>query len=215
MNTMTYTLATPVYMVPIEDVRLAGFNPASRTEPRRLRKLMEEIKRAGCIITPLQVGADGVLADGHRRYACAKALGMTHVPVQFATLPAATLYAILNTGTEPQRGIGWSQAVAQGFPLSEVRGDNKALIELWQTVLGPEDFAEMAARRSPEIVRVARGLANFVGRGEDMAFLRAAILWMDRHNMHRMYIEARRDGISPAALVAAVEEDRPLSRRWA
>jgi hypothetical protein len=204
-----------IQMVDVNEIKSAPFNPRDRVERRALKKLLEDIRAIGFVMSPLLYSTiDDMLGDGHRRLACAKILGLTHVPVQYLPLTAAQIYALANNGSRPQGGQGWSTAAALGYPINDLPTQHRRLIEAWIEALGPEDFAEMAQRRSNDLVRVAQTLCRFVGEtGPDA--LRVALLWLDKHNMSRPFIDAKRDGIATEAVKRAIADDRPLRQMWA
>ena len=202
-----YEIASIAYLVPVDEIRTALFQPKDRTEKQALRKLMRTIKEAGRVIMPLVIAADGTLADGHRRLACAKALGLTHVPVLFEGGDPGWLFAIINGGIMPPKAKTWGGAVAEGLDPTLVPGEARGWILDMVRLLGIEGFADMATRRSPAIMPTVYRLAHYVGDESD-DFLRAALVWMDKYSMVRPAIDAMRDCAAPEALIAAVREDR-------
>jgi len=204
-----------VYM-PVDAINTAGFNPPDRTNPRSLRQLAASIAERG-ILQPLVMSIDdNCLADGHRRLAAAKLAHLDSVPVVWRGGKAAELWAALNGSTEPIKGRDWwiasshEIAVATNAPR---RMSNRlgALLR----VLGAEDYTDLASRRSPGIFTTAIRVANYVGHGDDDAFLRACLLWLDKHDQQRPVIDAlKKDAQAPAAaFLAAIREDRPLRMR--
>ena len=202
-----YEIASIAYLVPVDDIQTAPFQPKDRTEKQALKKLMRTIKEAGRVIVPLVVAADGTLADGHRRLACAKALGYTHVPVLFEGGAADWLFAVVNGGIMPPKAKTWGGAVASGLDPALVPSEVRGWILDMLRLLGTEGFADMASRRSPAIMQSVRSFVEYVGDESD-DFQRAALVWMDKYNMVRPIIDAMRDCAAPDALMAAVHEDR-------
>lgn len=211
-----YEQIAVVMWVPVEDIKAASYNPTSRTEKQALRKLCREIETIGGIVSPLTVGSDGVLADGHRRLACAILLGMTHVPVIFRTETSEMLYASMNAATLPHNSKQSAEAVAQGFPLELVRGGAQSLITKWIELLGPEDFTDMVQRRSPYIVQQALTLSKYCGLEDDIDFQRRTLIWMDAHDMVRASIEVRSKDVllAPHVIVNKINSDEPLRQGW-
>jgi hypothetical protein len=71
-----------IRMVSMEDLVVSKYNPPPRTRPSAVKALCADIAANG-IHTPIQALANGMIFNGHRRHACAVALGLTHVPVIF------------------------------------------------------------------------------------------------------------------------------------
>lgn len=57
------------------------FNPKKRVLGNKLAPLVKSIKESGGVLTPVMVGRDNVIGDGHRRVAAAKIAGIEQVPV--------------------------------------------------------------------------------------------------------------------------------------
>jgi len=70
-----------------EDLVFAPFNPTKRTELSNLSTLIESIAAIG-VITPLAVDPHNVVADGNRRLAAARFLGLGVVPMVRTPLAA-------------------------------------------------------------------------------------------------------------------------------
>ena len=67
------TRASVVHLVPIDSVKAAPWNPASRTSQRRISKLVASIEDVG-LLYPLLIDTHGNIVDGHRRHAALKQL---------------------------------------------------------------------------------------------------------------------------------------------
>src|SRR3954468_18362983 len=107
-------------IIPVEEVMVADFNPARRVNRTSLSGLMISIQQHG-ILEPLALTWNKVLADGHRRLACAKLLSMQTVPVAVHTeliLDAPALWVVLNAESMSLTPAQWMDAVSHGLPLS-------------------------------------------------------------------------------------------------
>ena len=205
-----------VVQVAVEDVNMAHFNPPHRATEKEVRDLARTIAEHG-IIYPLTMSIeDQCLADGHRRLAAAKLAGLATVPVQWRHGSAAELWALMNRTAKPIDQRDWWIASAREVAIvtnANRRMSNRLAALL--RILGPEDYEEMAQRRSPGIFTTAVRVANYVGLGKDDSFLRACLIWLDKHDQQRPVIDAlKKDAQAPAsAFLAAIHEDRPLRVR--
>src|SRR5689334_13674675 len=103
-----------------DEIKVAHFNPAKRVERGRLTGLLLSIREHG-ILHPLVLAHDGVLADGHRRLACAKLLKLPCVPVNIhheLPLDAPALWVVLNSDTQALTPAQWLAAVDAGLPMT-------------------------------------------------------------------------------------------------
>ncbi len=70
-----------ITFVPVADISEADFNPSSRTDPKKLKSLIESIRKARhYIINAVHLTSDFHLIDGHRRVAAARIIGLYKVP---------------------------------------------------------------------------------------------------------------------------------------
>lgn len=205
-----------VVQMAVEDVNAAKFNPPHRTAEKEVRDLAATIAEHG-IISPLTMSVeDQCLADGHRRLAAAKLIGLATVPVQWRHGRAAELWALMNRTAKPINQRDWwiasSKEIAIAANANRRMGNRLAAL---LRVLGEEDYEEMSQRRSPGIFTTAVRVANYVGLGKDDEFLRACLLWLDKHDQQRPVIDAlKKDAQAPvSAFLSAIREDRPLRVR--
>lgn len=203
-----------IQMVPVDDIKISPFNPLPRTEPAALRDLLMQIRDVG-IMSPLMVADDGYLADGHRRLACAKILGITHVPVRRVVGTAAEWYHRLNDGGRPLTGKEWAESVARGLPIESVARRHRPDIAQLYSLLGEEDFRDLFANRrvAPHILSIAKRIGVYIddSSGE---MLRAIVLWLEKHNSQKMARDAMDGEINPYDLMRAVIEDRRIRNQW-
>src|SRR5215471_7476216 len=103
----------------ISQITVAEFNPARRANRNALTGLLLSIQKYG-ILEPLVLNRDLILADGHRRLACAKLLDMEEVPVAIHRefdLDAPALWVVLNAETMSLTPAQWLDAVVHGLPI--------------------------------------------------------------------------------------------------
>lgn len=211
MNTQT---TTDHQMMAVVDIKTAPFNPSSRTEKKALAALMAAIEKVGRIIVPLIVTEDGHLADGHRRLACAVALGLTHVPV--IVVPGLTLdilWSYLNGGNLPVKTKTWGIAVANGLSLETVPDKEQRTISELIMIAGRRQFERLMENNSPYILRPAKALAQYTG-DESNKWIKTILSWMADQGQQRPAIDAMRDECPPEVLISAIKENRPIRRYW-
>ena len=75
-------MANNIQQVEIGKIRPYEHNPRDNSEA--IPKVAESIRQFG-FLNPIIVDGDGIILAGHTRYAAAKSLGMTEVPVVYAT----------------------------------------------------------------------------------------------------------------------------------
>lgn len=215
MTDNVFDTVTPVVeMCPVDDIRCATFNPVSRTAQRALTKLMGEIKRAGGVLVPLIVSEDGTLADGHRRLACARELGLKVVPVLRYPVPASQLFTILNSGILATKPKTWMEAVYQGFPLSDVPEAERRDISDLRRIAGKKTFDELARNgRSTWILTLARSVGDYVGRTDDK-YIGRTIRWLERQGQQFATRRAMAEKCPPEVLTGAIDGNRPIRQYW-
>ena len=199
-----------VRMMEVEAINKAVFNPSIRIEPNRIDDLLTSIESNG-IESPLLVGCDGVLGDGHRRLACAIKLGYKTVPViKSINRTGAQIYSD-NSTQKPTRGAEWLQAVTHGYPIIYVPTKYRTNIQHMQRIHSARELLNIADMgQSPTIIQFARFVGNHIGDTSD-AMLRKIILWFIKHGIQYKARKAIEDGCDPATVLQAIEEDRPIA----
>ncbi len=200
-----------IEMVKISDVKEAKFNPALRTSEKALKYLLEQIGESG-EMTPLEIGTDGILGDGHRRLACARILEWEKVPTLKSKTRTSYQMFLANDGrvTKSTKGAEWLQAVNQGYPLEHVPPSAKNYISYLYDILDQDDINAMATLgKSPSIVQVVRKVVAHIGASEN-AEKRRILLWIYRHGIQFATRKAIEDGCPPEVVIEAIEEDRPI-----
>jgi hypothetical protein len=204
----------PFRIVETSSIVEAKFNAPQRTEARGLKSLMADIEKRG-VIVPVVIGRGMILADGHRRLACVKALGIETIPAMVYDIPAEELYTINQTQRKLSSGE-WFSAYAAGFPIEGVGPKNRANITEIERLIGRGDMCKMAARgRSPNIVSTAKRAALYCGDPSD-AFTAECLRWLDECGQQfavRKAIE-RTPSIPVEMLREAIKARRSLVFGW-
>jgi hypothetical protein len=109
-----------VYM-PVGTLNPVAFNPPTRTAPKAISRLQEEIEKHG-ILAPIHIlhrppEHVNTIVDGHRRTACAQVLKQKTVPCVIHTKgEAADIWATLNRVPTKVSGYDWMVAyVLSGY----------------------------------------------------------------------------------------------------
>ena len=205
--------------LPLEDVKIARFNPSKRSDRTRLTGLLLSIREHG-ILEPLVLTQDRILADGHRRLACAKLLKMETVPVAIHSesgLDAPTLWVILNADTMNLTPSQWLAAVDAGLALDtpgfpdSLRRRVERLIDL----VGREGLRLLVEQgRSPYIIDAADRVVRYCDRRDDEIFYRQTLDWLihvgNSFNVRSAIVEE----VPSDLLSEAIVQGRELARVW-
>lgn len=204
---------------PIAKINKAGFNPPVRTYPVSLERLKAQILAAGCILVPVYLAKDDVLADGHRRVAVAEELGWETVPAICHTdTPAEVLWVQLNSATMHVTASQWFAAVYHGLPVDValMPMDIRRNIEELTGLMSREDISRLIELgRSPSIIRTARFVTNYCERADDLEFLKNTILWFIDNQSQFSARRAIAEGAPVDLLIEAIEEGRAIHSQWA
>lgn len=209
---------TRVVDFPIKEIKLAGFNPPVRTYPESLEQLKSQILAAGRVLSPVHIGLDNVLADGHRRVAISRELGYETVPAIISDdTPAEVLWVWLNAGSMNITPSQWFAAVFHGLPVDtanmpmSIRRRIERLIEL----LEPEQVANLIELgRSPTIIDTASFVARYCDREGDPVFLRQTIVWFTENQSQFSARRAIAEEAPPDLLIEAIQDNKPVRSYW-
>jgi hypothetical protein len=204
-----------VEYVPIEKIKPSDFNPDSRVNVRALEILEEEIKKAGCILVPLALTYDGRLADGHRRLAIAKRLGMRTVPcIYYDSDDPKELWARLNTGTKAVDSKTWVEAYSKGLDLEYFPHRQRTQMIGIRRILTVEEFANFVAkRRSPGLLTSAYSIAYKCGDVSD-TFVREIILWVMQYEQMHLLKHAMADGMPIDRVIEIILNRERMHKGW-
>ena len=211
MTILNLRVIDAIQQVTTSEVKAADFNPTNRTARSALRGLLESIEKSG-IINPLIVSAnDGVLADGHRRLACAKILKVTTVPVRVLPGTVRELFELLNGYSKPMDNASWHQAFAMGLPPESVPIKEASYAIEMIRILGWEDYQVMALDKVTSFMyKVALSVGRYVGRTDDN-FIRGTLHWLYNQKMQRPVIEAMKNNADTEIILQAINENKPLA----
>lgn len=203
----------------IDEIVVAEFNPARRVGRAQLSGLLLSIQKHG-ILEPLVLTKDYILADGHRRYACAKLLDLKTVPVAIhdqSPLDAPALWVVLNAETMNLTPAQWLDAVVHGLPLDTAgfpESMKRRILRL-RVLLGKDTLAELVEQgRSPTILDTAERVAKYCAKKSDEDFLRKTLLWLLLVGNSFSARNAIDEEIPVDILEEAIEEGKILQRIW-
>lgn len=204
-----------IMQVAVNDIQIAnGANPPQRMEEKALRALMASISHYG-IIVPLIVDMSSMmLIDGHRRLACAKALGMEFVPVVAAPPEARdVLFEEINRTSRQMTGREWTQLIARGL-----RANPKVTraAERIRRLMGEEMVQEIAARGLAinSLDSVMGQIAKYLDWSVDDSERMTAIMhWLLSGNS-AVARRAMAGGVPAQVLTQAIEANRSLRLIW-
>ena len=196
-------------MVRIDLISFAEFNPPTRTDEKRLKKLKKSMEEHGQL-DPITITSKMELVDGHRRVTCAKLLGWTDILAIVHDGKRDTLWSEMNGHTEPIKANQWVQASHLGFDISLVPQRYRYLIELARSWLGDDGLTILADKsKSTDVIRQTLMVAKYVDVDDEPS--KAKILkWLVKHNtsfVARRYVMANQPS---ELLLAAIDADRPL-----
>jgi len=208
-----------VQIVSIDTLKPAGFNPKTRTERKRLTKLIEGIREVGGIVQPIIVSQDMWIIDGHRRYYAAKALRMPEVPVIVSPLSLQVGWRVLNISTLAIASKDWIQAHEQGMDMGNLPARHRQALEEMIALEGA-GIVKMLAERglSTTVLVEAKIAAKYIeGKSrrekpsEDM--VRKVLLWMIEYGQQAATRRALKAGMSRKLLLYAIENGESLDSR--
>lgn len=210
---MTDTVTTVEY-IDIELIKPAAFNPPDRTTARSISDLKASIERVG-IIYPLVITKDYDLVDGHRRLACALALGMKTVPVIIRPDNQLELFYEVN---QPQKKLTRADELWVYLSGGLVRGEALANIQTLERMVGREGLETLAEERvSPRgIVQIVKMLLRYTGKGEpdfttgENKFANRAVMWLVYNRQTFAVRRAIAGRMSPNVIVSCIENGEPL-----
>lgn len=200
--------------VNVDELTAAKFNPESRTQERRLKHLKNSMEEHGFIEAfPIICNQDGVVADGHRRLAVAKMLGIEKVPVLYVNgNMSLEEYWSMNSISESPSATEVLDAYTKGMNILPEKHKNNIL--LLQAVLGGKRQLKELFRKgtfTPAIYHYAKRIANYCSRCDDNQFIVEAITWLVDKKMQKNARFAMDADCDPAIIISAIEEGRTLN----
>jgi hypothetical protein len=199
-----------IVMMDVDKIRFAPFNPPTRLSKHALGALMADIKVNG-VELPVVVRMNGELIDGHRRVACARALGIKQVPV--IVKDSAGLYTRLNKGRKPVGGSEWLYVYMHGGEVPEE--DVLPHIKQIERLVGQAGLRELSELGcSHEIITETRRLSKYCYDAHIDEFMAQAMMWMARKKMQMAVRIAQQEGAPPDEIITAIDSDVILVNVW-
>jgi len=196
----------------IDEIIVDATNPTSRTTVSAIKKLKESIERRGRILYPVLITADKHLRDGHRRLACAKAVGWEPIPADVVE-EDPTLFAVVNITHRPMKRFEWFLRYLDGGNLpTDVY---KQITEIEQMV-GRDTLIFMRENHiGPSVITVARHVMNYIGADRaDKDMLRKVLFWLIFGRRQGVAYSACKTGIDPKRLYDLILAGKDIPSRW-
>lgn len=198
----------------LSELTPSPFNPPSRTMDTVLRTLLRSIKEHG-IQQPLLVSTKGQIIDGHRRYACAKALNLETVPVVISDDSGDSVAKKFETVNTHMKKLGPKDMIFVYANKGAVPDRIANKIAALETLLGADRLDEISTLDvSYYVGDVAGRISEYCGKSRDQDFKRRACNWLIDHHMSWRANRSMEDGVPPKVLIMAIQRNRPLSRSW-
>ncbi len=199
----------------LSDLKPAAFNPVTRTSDVALRSLLKSIKDHG-ILQPLLVSEKGEIIDGHRRYACAKMLGLKSVPVVVSNheqaMSVAEKFETVNTHMKKLGPRDMIFVYCNGGAVPKYVEDKILQLE---ALIGADRLDEISTQDiSWRVIDNATRVASYCRASRDEKFKKKVCNWLIDHHMSWRANRAIEDGIPVKELKTAVEKNKPLSHSW-
>lgn len=200
--------------VEIRKITLASWNPECRSSAAAIDQLKKSIMEHG-IVVPVILSQDWVCIDGHRRIACAKALGLQFVPAIIVGegVDIAKLYESMNGAVRKLTGREETQVFSLGGKVS--KKTEQAVMAI-RTLAGEETFAQLVKKGlgARAIHDLTRQVLHYCLQDTDEATVyRGTINWLLAGNSH-LARTAMKGDIPPAILSSAISNQRPIKPRW-
>lgn len=205
-------------------LKLAYWNPDSRTKARNIQDLVESIRKNGFYeYEAVLVGYDqnpkwlDTVGDGNRRTSAALALGLEKIPAIFLDMPAKEIWAMRAGLVRPPTLRETGQAIVKGLDVIPAR--HVRILEDLVRISGGWDAARkvLESGTSPYIVRTAQRIANYCGMKGDDEFAARAIKWLKDNRMQKiatLAIEDRENPVDPDTLLTKILENAPLRSKY-
>lgn len=197
----------------ISEIKLAEFNPDSRTAAKSIKPLVKSIEKYG-LIYPIAIYPDGSLFDGHRRLAACKQLGWETIPVIIVRTDARRdeLYQTVNTNT--RRMNGNEQLYVWLRNPNAVSEQTARICQQCQEAVGRDVMVKMARSGcSFTMFRWAKEIQNYVGNSRP-SFIKKTMLWLLKHRNTKV-VHSLISLKQPAEVILrAINEDKPIAPKY-
>jgi hypothetical protein len=163
---------------------------------------------------PILVSKDMDVIDGHRRLACAVALGWDDVPVLVTESESKDdVYAEVNSATARLSGSETLQ-VWLAEP-DAVTKNMRTRCENAESALGRPLLARIARHGlSLLLLRRATEISRYVGAANDQSFLPKAVSWLIRHRAQSIVNSYIKMGHPPRTLFNCIKSGKELAVRY-
>jgi len=178
---MQQTIMHEFVEAPIDSLRPAKFNPTKRTMSKNLGGLMSSIAQNGMPV-PIVVTENSEVGDGHRRLACAKALGWSTVPVVvWRGRTAEEIWSTLNAHQMNMTPAQWLEAVVCGMSVEQPEIPRKLanlIREMIDTLDADLVWKIVEDGRSPDILSTAKFVNRKIGWADNGEQLAKTVQWL-------------------------------------
>lgn len=199
-----------VFEMPLDEIKLAPFNPSMRTTGQSLHDMLNDIREQG-VMYPVSLSRDGFLGDGHRRVACAKIIGLKSIPAMRFDKSVEQLFR-LNGIQRPVTDRDWVQVWVSGN--HDVPNKNSKRIGRVIEIVGEAGMQALAAKqRGTSMLDVTRMIVNYCEKDEP-EFIHKTFWWLLNTGQQFAARSAMRTGVSPDILEDAVLNNRHIIREW-
>lgn len=191
------------------ELNAAPFNPGIRTDEKSLKVLYASMREKGFQPHHPIIIVDGnVIADGHRRWTCAKMLNIREVPCIVAKESLHEVWA--ENGS--QRKVNEKEMiVALRDGLQVVPQGLEKRMEKVTEVMGREGVKVLADNNlSPRTVDAARGIAKYCGQTGDNVFIRRVVDWLITYKCQDEIRFLMRSSVPPSVLKEKIERNEKL-----
>jgi hypothetical protein len=189
--------------VPLKSLKLANFNPKSRT--RDVRPLIRSIERVGLLV-PILITKDNDVVDGHRRAQAAARMGWEAIPAIVVDGDQAELFSEVNTQKKPLTG----NESLHVYLVNAKALSGKARLRMadMEEALGKPLIKQMAKDGfSLATYNVAKRVATEADASEMLADI---VRWVMKFRCAQLARKALQAGTPASKLIAAVKNDKPL-----
>lgn len=203
-RTMNETMT--IEMRDVADIVPTPWNPPVRVTDSAVQSLLQDIRERG-VLSPITFGCDGVLADGNRRLACARKLGITQLPCVTSSFPAVEIYGPENVTRENLNGPQWLHVY-----LSEPRAvppKQRGYLVAIERLLGRAALLLLKDNGLGwSLYNDVMWLVRYCGREENPATVWTALNWAVKHKAAYYIRTVREARPRPLSVWRLVEQDK-------
>jgi hypothetical protein len=191
----------------VEDVKSADYNPARRTEAKRIKELTRSMSDIG-LLYPVLVDESNRLIDGHRRLAAAKALGWLTLPAIVVKGDRNAIYASVNATAAKMTG-NESLAAWLGNTHAATPRNQKIFAEMSNTLGLPTVRRLCEQGLSARAYQTALRISRYCGQPTP-EFVRKAVVWLMDVAVIGQAMKCLEAGIPAKDLATAVLKGQPI-----